>query len=611
MTMKRKYLACLSLLALALAGQTVVFGGLPSSVSFADISPSKANASEISTSEADDCRLLPLLPAGEKCRAKRGDEGATACADETLSSGPAGHLLPAGEKREPSHGRLTCGDLILAGELPEGQRGVTLVAETTSNRLRTDLDAKSRLRVDAVTEPVQDFTKAEQYEAMQAGATTSIEEPDRLAFSHFSANLDPEAGMRFRLGNALFRKLWVPAPSSTQASDGLGPFYNARSCEACHKDDGRGHTPDGAADATSMFLRLARGPRDEAEKKALADHLALNYPDPIYGGQLQDKAVAGLAAEGRMAIRYETVPFVFPDGQKVDLRKPNYQAIDLRYGPLDRDTIVSARVTPAMIGLGLVEAIAEDDLKANADPDDGNSDGISGRLQMVRDLSGKVRVGRFGWKAENATIRDQTAHAFLGDIGISTPVLTAAGGDCTSTQKDCLSMPTGEQARLGKSEAPDPILSLVTFYSQHLAVPARRKASFPEILAGKALFYKTGCPACHRPKYVTRKDWPEPSLRFQLVWPYSDFLLHDMGEGLADGQSVGEATGKEWRTPPLWGIGLTKTVSGHSFFLHDGRARSLEEAILWHGGEAVRARDNYAALTREDRLKLIAFLESL
>jgi CxxC motif-containing protein (DUF1111 family) len=312
-----------------------------------------------------------------------------------------------------------------------------------------------------------------------------------------------------------------------------------------------------------------------------------------------------------MAITYETMSFTFPDGTKLDLRRPTYTATDLRYGPLDKTTTVSARVTPAMIGLGLIEAISDDDLKANADPHDLDRDGISGKLQMVTDLEGKLRIGRFGWKAENATIRDQTAHAFSGDIGISTPDLPNPNGDCTAAQKDCRDLPNGEQARQGKGEAPETVTALVAFYSQNLAVPARRQSGFPDILGGKKLFYRSGCTACHRAKYVTRADWPEKPLRFQLIWPYSDFLLHDMGEGLADGQPVGVADGKEWRTPPLWGIGLTRTVSGHEAYLHDGRARTLEEAVLWHGGEAATARDNYAKLAEHDRRKLIAFLESL
>jgi CxxC motif-containing protein (DUF1111 family) len=499
--------------------------------------------------------------------------------------------------------------LSMAALLLAGSGAFVVLADGAATR--ADLDAKSRLRVETVTRPTTDFSKAEAYEAMQAGATTSIEEPDRKAFSHFSANLAPGAEMRFRLGNALFRKLWAPAPSSTQASDGLGPFYNARSCEECHKEDGRGHPPEGKADATSMFLRLARSASSDADRQALSAHLRLNLPDPVYGRQLQDKAIPGMTAEGQMAIRYAEQPFVFPDGTIGSLRKPDYSAVDLHYGPLDKDTTVSARVAPAMIGLGLIESIADSDIVANADPDDRDGNGISGRLQELRDSEGKTHVGRFGWKAENFAVHDQSEQALVGDIGISTPGMNLPAGDCTPAQQDCLSHPTGEQARLGKSEAPEPVLSLITFYSQNLAVPARRKASFGETLAGKKLFYDAGCISCHRPKYVTRKDVAQKALSFQLIWPYSDFLLHDMGDGLADGQEVGAANGKEWRTPPLWGIGLTKTVSGHTFFLHDGRARSLEEAILWHGGEAKKARDNYAALEKSDRQKLLSFLESL
>jgi CxxC motif-containing protein (DUF1111 family) len=172
-------------------------------------------------------------------------------------------------------------------------------------------------------------------------------------------------------------------------------------------------------------------------------------------------------------------------------------------------------------------------------------------------------------------------------------------------------MPTGEQERLGPSEAPDPVLDLVTFYSQNLGVPQRRDAGDADVLKGKAAFYGAGCVACHTPKYVTSRAGDNPALRFQLIWPYSDFLLHDMGDGLADGQQVGLANGREWRTPPLWGIGLTQTVSGHSFFLHDGRARNLTEAILWHGGEAQKACDAFTSLPGDDRQALITFLESL
>jgi CxxC motif-containing protein (DUF1111 family) len=184
-------------------------------------------------------------------------------------------------------------------------------------------------------------------------------------------------------------------------------------------------------------------------------------------------------------------------------------------------------------------------------------------------------------------------------------------GDCTAVEEACTTAATGVQARLGDSEAPDPILPLVTFYSQNVGVPQRRNVGDPQVLAGKQAFYQAGCTACHVPKFVTRRDADIPQHAFQLIWPYSDLLLHDMGEGLADHRPEGDANGTEWRTPPLWGIGLTRTVTGHAFFLHDGRARTLEEAILWHGGEARAARDRYAQMSKDQRAAVIAFLESL
>jgi CxxC motif-containing protein (DUF1111 family) len=265
-----------------------------------------------------------------------------------------------------------------------------------------------------------------------------------------------------------------------------------------------------------------------------------------------------------------------------------------------------------MIGLGLAEQIPAEDILALADPDDRDGDGISGRPNWTRaPETGTVMLGRFGWKAGMASIRSQSASAFAGDIGISTPLVNLPHGDCTENQPECLSMPTGEQDRLGVSEAPDPVLDLVTFSAQTLGVPERRDVDDPGVLRGKEAFYGAGCASCHVPKFVTSRDAENPAHRFQLIWPYSDFLLHDLGEGLADHRPEGQADGYEWRTPPLWGIGLTETVSGHTFFLHDGRARSLVEAILWHGGEAQAARDAFAAMSQATRDDLVAFLESL
>ncbi len=482
----------------------------------------------------------------------------------------------------------------------------------SQTRVRDDLSEKDLKRVQAVTALTTDFSKAEPYEAMSAGAATSLAKIDRNSFSHFSENITFEERETFKLGNALFQKLWVSSPSSTQASDGLGPLYNARSCQSCHIKDGRGHPPEGAEDATSMFLRLARPAATPEEEAALKSFHAMSLPDPIYGRQLQDQAIPGLKAEGRMVIDYDEEPVTLAGGEVVSLRRPAYSVVDRAYGDLDATTTLSPRVTQPMLGLGLIEAIHAADIFALADPDDADGDGISGKAAIAIDpRTGKQALGRFGWKAQSATVRQQSADAFAFDIGISTPEVPLHQGDCMPAQTACIERPDGVQKRLGDAEAPPPVMDLVTFYAENLAVPARRKASFAETLAGKRLFYETGCVSCHHSKFVTRRDAENKAQAFQLIWPYSDFLLHDMGEGLADGQPVGVASGREWRTPPLWGIGLTKTVNGHTFFLHDGRARSLTEAILWHGGEGKNARDRFAALEKHDRDALLTFLESL
>ncbi|TWF53006.1 di-heme oxidoredictase family protein [Neorhizobium alkalisoli] len=477
---------------------------------------------------------------------------------------------------------------------------------------RTDLNPKDLKRVETVTRPTTDFSKPEQFELMAGGAATTRADVNGDSFSHFSANITFAEEGTFKLGNALFTKLWVAAPSSTQASDGLGPLFNARACQSCHLKDGRGHPPEGGADATSMFLRLARPARTEAEKQQVATYQKLNFPDAVYGEQFQDLAVPGLASEGKMQISYEEIPVKLADGEIVHLRKPTYSVTDLGYGPMEGDVTLSPRIAPPMLGMGLIQAIPEADILARADPDDKDGDGISGKAAMVRDhKSGELKLGRFGFKAQNASVRDQSSSAFAGDLGISTPDDPFDHGDCTKAQAACLAMPTGVQERLGPVEAPDPVLDLVTFYSENLAVPQRRDMGNPEVLKGKEMFYQSGCTACHTPKFVTRRDAGNKAQSFQLIWPYSDFLLHDMGEGLADGQQVGVADGNEWRTQPLWGIGLTKTVNGHTFFLHDGRARNLTEAVLWHGGEAQKSRDAFAALSKTDRAALLKFLESL
>ncbi len=479
--------------------------------------------------------------------------------------------------------------------------------------VRTDLTPEDLARVRAITAPTTDFTQPEKFEALPAGAATAKKLINRNSFSHSSANLTFAEEGDFKLGNALFRKVWVSSPSSTLSSDGLGPLFNARGCQNCHLKDGRGHPPETPEEsAVSMFLRLSVPPQDAEQQTLLDSRGVLLFPEPTYGEQLQVFAVPGLPAEGKMVIDYTEVPVTLGDGTIVSLRQPAYSISDLAYGPMSEHVMISPRVAPPMIGLGLLEAVPAEDILAQSDPEDRDGDGISGKPNWVTDIAdGQVKLGRFGWKAGAPSIRVQSASAFAGDIGLSTPLVNRPYGDCTPGQAACLGMPNGEQADRGVSEGPDPVLDLVTFYSQNLAVPRRRDIDDPAVLRGKRHFYELGCISCHTPKYVTSRNAEGDAQKFQLIWPYTDLLLHDMGEGLADLRPEGAADGYEWRTPPLWGIGLTETVSGHTLFLHDGRARNLTEAILWHGGEAEAAKTGFANLPASARNDLLAFLESL
>ncbi|MDX2288866.1 MAG: di-heme oxidoredictase family protein [Hyphomicrobiaceae bacterium] len=453
----------------------------------------------------------------------------------------------------------------------------------------------------------------EQGEDFPGGAATTLGSTDhRDAFSRFSNGIGLAGQSRFKIGNAVFRKLWVSSPASTKSSDGLGPLYNARGCQNCHLKDGRGRPPADGEPAVSMFLRLSVPPRTDAEFAALSEGRTSVIPEPTYGSQLQNFSVQGHAPEGQMTIQYADHPVTLADGTIVTLRQPTYAVTDAAYGPLAPDVMLSPRVAPQMIGLGLLEAIPEAAIRASADPDDRNGDGISGRTNDVwSHEAGRLALGRFGWKAGNPTIRQQSAEAFSGDMGLSTSIFPRAWGDCSNNQPVCRDAPHGNSPAPADPEVSDQLLDLVTFYAQNLAVPRRRGGDTPASLRGKVLFETSGCASCHTPSHKTGELPGQPHLSHQTIWPYTDLLLHDMGDDLADNRPEGRASGREWRTPPLWGIGLTQTVSGHTFFLHDGRARSIEEAILWHGGEAQAARDAYTALPKADREALIAFVNAL
>jgi len=421
-----------------------------------------------------------------------------------------------------------------------------------------------------------------------SGGDTTVFDTSRNAFALSARNLSFDDRGRFMVGNSFFNQNWVAAPASTEARDGLGPLFNAPSCSACHFKDGRAAPPTAEdPDAVGLIFRLTSW-RSGGDWHRV--------PHPKYGAQIQDGAIPGAQHEGGVEIQHEIISGTYPDGTPYTLEKPTYQWGD--------DTLrLSPRIAPAVIGMGLLEAIPAVTLERLADPDDRDGDGISGRLRMVTDPeTGEPRPGRFGWKAEADSVARQTANAFQQDMGLTNRLNPTFPDE--ETQRLAAALPHG-----GDPEVEDHLFDETVFYVSTLAVPARRDVDDPGVLRGRELFSEIGCADCHHPKFRTGNDHPITALRDQLIRPYTDLLLHDMGEALAD--PGGEAIDREWRTPPLWGIGLVEAVNGHSRFLHDGRARNLEEAILWHGGEAEASRDAFKQLPAEDRQALLQFLESL
>ncbi len=430
-----------------------------------------------------------------------------------------------------------------------------------------------------------------------SGGDTTVFDTSVNAFTFSARNLDPEHKSDFFVGNSFFNDPWVMAPSSTEGRDGLGPTFNATSCSSCHLRDGRGRPPLSEGEAmASMLVRLSI-PGEDDNGGPLGD--------PVYGGQLNPSGIEGVPGEGTAQVSYEEVPGEYGDGEGYSLRSPLYSFENLAFGPMSEDVMFSPRVAPAMVGLGLLEAISQEDVEALADPDDADGDGISGRANRVWDaMAQDFALGRFGWKANQPHLHQQTAGAFLGDMGITTDLFQAE--NCPEGQTECQEALSG-----GSPEAEATVLDPVVLYGHILAVPGRRDWEDPTVLQGKALFYDAGCAGCHTPLWTTGEISDFPELSGQTIRPFTDLLLHDMGEELADGRPDFEASGTEWRTPPLWGIGLVETVNGHTLFLHDGRARGFAEAILWHGGEGKASRDAFANLTAEERESLIRFLESL
>jgi len=416
----------------------------------------------------------------------------------------------------------------------------------------------------------------------------------REAYTQPLPGLGDQERERFFRGRSVFRQSWVVAPAADKAA-GLGPLYNRLSCISCHQKNGRGRSPDGPDERMlSMLVRLSIPGQDEHGGPK---------PHPVYGGQLNDEGIPGVAAEGRAAIRWRDLPpQTLPGGEKVVLRQPLVSFENMAYGRPGK-MLYSLRVGQPVYGLGLLEAVPEATVLALAA--ESKADDVKGSVNRVWDAAAqRTTLGRFGFKANMPNLRQQSAGAMLGDLGMTSSLFPEE--NCMPAQKACRTAPSG-----GHPELSDADLDAVEFYLANLAAPPRRHTEDAQVRQGEQFFAEAGCTACHRPLLRTGPSQRFPLTANQQISPYTDLLVHDMGQGLADSRPDYQATGRQWRTPPLWGIGLVPLINEHSQYLHDGRARNLQEAVLWHGGEAQRSRQRYTAASKEKREALLAFLQAL
>ena len=452
-----------------------------------------------------------------------------------------------------------------------------------------------------------------------AGGETTVFDRGPSAYGRALRNLERRRWLTMRAGKRLFENAWIapdPSPHADVNSNprrGLGPRFNADSCASCHFRDGRGAPPTEIMAPPEPPPYVARLRRSSGE------------PDPRYGKQLNDFGV-GLPPEGRLEVETVRTSWRSPDGQVHALTRPRAVLADLSLGPLAADTQVDLRVPPTLVGLGLLEAVPVEAIEALADPDDRDGDGISGRLRYLPGPDGPL-VGRFGWKAGQATLEAQVAHAFIEDLGVTSSLFPDANCPSENSEHDCRRL-AGTDIELSNAQ-----LDRVTLYTRLLAPPARRDVDQPDVLLGREVFMQVGCADCHTPslrtaelaKGATGRHDLLPEIAGQTIRPFTDLLLHDMGPGLADGapaapgsarngarEGVGDGPApSEWRTAPLWGLGLMARINGHLRLLHDGRAQTIEEAILWHGGESARSRERFVELSPDQQAALLRFLESL
>lgn len=422
------------------------------------------------------------------------------------------------------------------------------------------------------------------------GDTYTLFDASSNAFATMLPGMSGRDQAVHEIGDGFFESKFVSAPAPV--NPGLGPIFNNTSCSGCHQRDGRGRPPLAGESLRAMLFRISV-PGKAADGGPM--------PVPGFGAQLQDKAIAGSEGEASVSIAFTDSSVTLDDGTVVSLRIPHYH-IDAPYHPLPADVMLSPRIASATIGAGLIDALPDNELLRYADPDDQDGDGISGKANMVYNhTTGTRSVGRFGWKSNVADVLTQVASAFQQDMGVTNMVFP---------EESSFGQSQAPQAGEG-TDLPDSILHAVVFYMKTLGVPARRDVNSAPLLHGARLFEDIGCAKCHRTTLTTAVSMAFPYSSNQVIHPYSDFLLHDMGATLADGRPDYEADGREWRTAPLWGIGLTQKVSGYAFYLHDGRARNLTEAILWHGGEGTASKEAFRKLSAADRDDLIGFLNSL
>lgn len=380
---------------------------------------------------------------------------------------------------------------------------------------------------------------------------------------------------RYDLGMAVFNTHFVVAGTPNAGRrDGVGPLFNSSSCDACHNNGarGRGPTGDGPAPDSLVIQLTAATVKNRADPEG----------DPVYGRVFNPIALDGVPLEGAVLIHYEARQGHYPDGTAWSLRVPRYELTKLHYGPIAPGTIVKPRLAPALFGVGLLDAI---------------------ELASTDTASAPIVTGRFGWQATALSVRDQTARAFAREMGLTSTDIP--NDDCTAAEAACLQQPNG-----GSPEVSDDLFNAVLSFQHWLAVPA---SPIPHTDAGHGgqTFADLGCVACHRPQWPVTLPDGDGKPNTVTITPYTDLRLHNLGPDLADQTIAGRKVTSRWRTAPLWELGYRTSLEHFPTFLHDGRARTAEEAILWHDGEAARARDRFEHLTADERKAFLRWLETL